>query len=89
MVEDLDLSDWGSWVVGESGIYYVRRGPTTIGFAPSDGGESRLVYQPAKQMPYLAPSLSLSGDGRSLLFAMIDHSDDEVMRVDPQAPGGF
>jgi len=33
-------------------------------------------------MPCLARNLSLSPDGRTLLFALIDHSDDEVMLVD-------
>ena len=33
-------------------------------------------------MPYLGRALSLSPDGRSLLFSMIEHSDDELMTVD-------
>lgn len=82
VLSDLDLPDWGSWVVADHGIYYLRRGPTTIAFADFDGAEPRSVYTPPKQIPFLGRALSLSADGRSLLFSMIDHSDDEVMTVD-------
>ncbi len=82
VLSDLNLSDWGSWVVGRTGIYFVRRNPTTIQFVSFTDGTIREVFAPPRQMPYLGRALSLSGDGRSLLFAMIDHSDDEVMRVD-------
>jgi Tol biopolymer transport system component/DNA-binding winged helix-turn-helix (wHTH) protein len=82
VLSDLNLSDWGSWVVGRTGIYFVRRNPTTIQFVSFADGTIREVFAPSRQMPYLGRALSLSGDGRSLLFAMINHSDDEVMRVD-------
>ncbi len=82
VLSDLNLSDWGSWEVADRGIYYLRRGPTTLGFAPFDGSSPRLLYVPSKQVPYLERALSLSHDGRALLFSQIGHSDDEVMTVD-------
>jgi len=82
VLSDLDLSDWGSWAVADHGIYYLRRGPTTVGFASFDGSPPRLVYAPPKQMPYFGRALSLSSNGRALLLTQIDHSDDEVMTVD-------
>ncbi|MEM7049051.1 MAG: winged helix-turn-helix domain-containing protein [Acidobacteriota bacterium] len=86
VVNNLALWDWGSWVVGERGLYYVQRGPAAIVLIPftsSSGevGEPRIVLQPEKQIPF-HNALALSADGRSLLFAMIDHSDDELMTVD-------
>ncbi|MEM7354014.1 MAG: hypothetical protein AAF657_24645, partial [Acidobacteriota bacterium] len=86
LIDDLSLIDWGSWVVGRDGIYYLRRNPTEIAFRPFDRDEPSSVYQPPKQMPYLARNLSLAPDGQTLLFAMIDRSDNEVIRVDW---GGF
>lgn len=82
VVEHLDLSDWGSWTAGAKGLYYIRRKPTAILYQPYGGGQPQVVYQPAKQLPYLARDLSLSRDGKLLLFAMIDRSDDEVMLAD-------
>ncbi len=67
---------------GRSPIYFVHRGPTNIQFMSFADGSTQTVFAPSKQMPYLGRCLSLSADGRSLLFAMIDYSDDEVMRVD-------
>lgn len=64
------------------GLWFVTRGPTTISFLGFQDDRPRVVYFPPKQMPYLEPSISLSNDGRSLIFSMIDHSDDEVMRVE-------
>ena len=60
----------------------VRRNPTTIQFVSFANGTTREVFAPSRQMPFLGRALSLSGDERSLRFAMIDHSDDEVMRVE-------
>lgn len=82
VVDDLDLSDWGTWDVGARGIYYLRRRPTALWLAPLDGSAPRLVDSPPRQVPYLGRALSLSPDGRSLLLAQIAYSDDEVMTVD-------
>ena len=78
----LDLSDWGSWVVGDHGIYYVTRSPTTIAYSPFGGEGPITIHEPTKQIPYLGRALSLSGDGKRLLFSLIDHSDDEIMTVE-------
>lgn len=81
LVEDLDLLDWASWTVATGGVYYVRRGPTEIVYQPF-AGDALVVYEPGNQLPYHAHDLSLSPDGRQLLFASIDRSDDEVMWVE-------
>ncbi len=82
LLRNLDLADWGSWVVAADGIYFVGRRPTSIRYVRFDRSEPQVVFEPPKQMPYLSRDLSLSPDGRSLLFSMIDHSDDEVMTAD-------
>lgn len=82
VLEELSLSDWGNWVVGRDGIYFVQRDPTTLRFLDFASGEVRTAFAPSKQVPFLERSLSLSPDGRSLLLALIDHSDDEILRVD-------
>ena len=81
-VADLDPSDWGSWVVGERGIHYLRRGPTAIAFAGFDGSPPRVSFEPDKQVPFFSRALSLSPDGRALLFTRIASGDDEVMLAD-------
>ncbi|MDA8016703.1 MAG: winged helix-turn-helix domain-containing protein [Thermoanaerobaculia bacterium] len=78
----LGLSDWGNWLVDERGLWLVTRSPTTISYLELGTSDPRVVFTPPKQIPYLGRSISRSSDGRSLLFAMIDHSDDEIMRVE-------
>jgi hypothetical protein len=41
-----------------------------------------VLRRPEKQVPYLVRSVGVSADGRTLVFSMIDHSDDEVLVVD-------
>ena len=82
LVSDFRLSEWGNWVPGRQGIYYVTRSPTTIAYLDFATRQTRTVHQPAKQIPYLGRALSLSSEEKSILFSMIDHSDDEVMTVE-------
>ena len=82
VIADLGIDDWGSWAVSDRGIFYVQHNPTGIWLQPLDGRPPFMVHEPAKQMPYLGRALSVRADGGALLFSMIDHSDDEVMRVD-------
>ncbi len=79
VVAGLDAADWGSWTVAEDGVYHVGRNPTRILHAGFDGASSSVVHVPARQMPHLGRALSWSAPRGSLLFSMIDHSDDEVM----------
>ncbi len=78
----LNLADWGSWVAGEHGIYHVTRSPLTIAYSPFGEAPTITIHEPAKTIPYLGRALSLSADGKRLLFSLIDHSDDEVMAVE-------
>ena len=75
-------SDWGSWVAAEHGIYHVTRSPQTIAFSAFGGDSPVTIHEPDKTIPYLGRALSLSADGKRLLFSLIDHSDDEVMVVE-------
>lgn len=38
VLSGLDLSDWGSWVAGEHGIYHITRSPTTRSWPSSRRG---------------------------------------------------
>jgi hypothetical protein len=82
VLSGLSLSDWGSWVVGEHGIYYVTRSPMTIAYSPFGEAPPITIHEPTKTIPYLGRALSLSADGKRMLFSLIDHSDDEVMAVE-------
>ena len=82
VIGNMDLADCGSWTVGNTGVYYVKRGPTAIHLRRHEDGADSRVFEPTKQIPLYERTLSLSADGSSLLFSMIDRSDDEVLRVD-------
>ena len=84
VIPDLGINDWGNWTVSDQGVFYVQHSPTRILLQPTAGGPPVVVHEPAKQMPYLGRALSIRADGGALLFSMIDHSDDEVMRAEPR-----
>ena len=86
VLPDLDLADWGSWVVNEQGFYFVSRRPATISFLGFGDQEPTSLYSIPRTLPYLEPSLSLSPGARSLLFSMVTSSDDELIRAELAGP---
>ena len=86
IVADLDFSDWASWTVRRSGIYFLRRDTMTIVLHRFADGREIEIHQPAKNLPALGRALSVSIDEDLLVFAMIGRSDDEILTVDLLPP---
>ncbi|MBO6577239.1 MAG: PD40 domain-containing protein [Rhodothermales bacterium] len=70
---------WGSWApVGDSLIFVRQSGAIAV----QRGAAVRDLYRPEKRLSGAGPAITLSPDGRSIVFARVERSDDEVMLVD-------
>lgn len=93
MLAGYDVVDWASWSVGSHHLYFARHGlvdnyrrPTIEAFDLVTQALT-VLQRPEQQMPYFSRSLTLSADGKTLIFSTIDHSDDEVLVVDLMPAG--
>jgi Tol biopolymer transport system component len=80
-VKVLDGVVWFNWHLAEKGIYYIDR----------LGGESRLQYLNfatgkattiARNLGEIGAGLTVSPDGRTILFTRVDSSGDDLMLVE-------
>jgi Tol biopolymer transport system component/DNA-binding winged helix-turn-helix (wHTH) protein len=81
MVDLPQQGDWANWGMADTGVVLVRREPEgpMIVFYDFSSGES----VPVSRVPNIAtPSLNVSPDGRTILYARLESSDSDVMLVD-------
>jgi Tol biopolymer transport system component/DNA-binding winged helix-turn-helix (wHTH) protein len=82
VIEELPRrGDWGNWSVFESGIVLVRydkEGPEIVLYDFASGGIESVTRIPN----IAAPSLAVSPDGRSILYARVEKSVGDLMLVD-------
>ena len=76
---------WRAWAVTEGGIYFVggespRR--AVIAFYSFSGGEVREVFRPEKEVPAGFLGLSVSPDGKWLLYTQADQTGRDIMLVE-------
>ena len=67
------------------GIYFIRRQrPNPIVLQRFDSGEIVILHEIEKdrQISYSTPALTVSQDERTILFAKVRQSEDEIMWVD-------
>jgi Tol biopolymer transport system component len=70
---------WGNWAVTDGGIYYVDRASGQLAYYAFDSGATRLIAE----IPELYnPSLSVSPDGTSMLYAQVVSRGSDVMVVE-------
>ncbi|MDE3166759.1 MAG: PD40 domain-containing protein, partial [Acidobacteriota bacterium] len=76
------IGDWGNWVLGRKGIYYIRRRPKTddaaIEYLDFARGPARTVYVLSKPPMYGGGGLALSPDETVLLFAQVDRDEENI-----------
>lgn len=73
---------WGQWVVLDQGIYFVNaKSQSAIEFFSFATGQVTQVAALEKRV-FGGPSLSVSPDGRWILYAQIDHNDSDLMLVE-------
>lgn len=77
--------DWGTWEIGTKGVYFIRRErPNPIVLQRFGSGETvtRHEIEKDRQISYSTPALTVSQDERTVLFAKVRQSEDEIMWVD-------
>ena len=82
VLSDFSPSDWGNWVVGAEGIYFVQHSTKAIAFYAFTSGTITALYTPTKTISFIGPALSVSPEERLILFGQIERSEDEIMLLD-------
>lgn len=84
LLDDLTISDWGNWTVGEAGIYYVGRAGTTPTLNLFDPATREVKLLRRFDGPALShePGLTLSPDGTWLLYARADRVESDIVLVE-------
>jgi Tol biopolymer transport system component len=80
---ELHPVDWENWVVSAQGIYFVDRADPDrpqLAFFDLATGRSRIIA-PLPRLLYKS-GLTLSPDGRTLLYTQIDHNESDLMLVE-------
>ncbi|MDX1531482.1 MAG: winged helix-turn-helix domain-containing protein [Rhodothermales bacterium] len=81
LVDGLDGGDWGNWWPTDGGLVFVERGeggPFVVRYDFATGTRQRLAAIPN----IASPSLTLSPDGRSVLYARVERSESDLMLVE-------
>jgi len=78
----LTQGDWGNWTPVNDGIYYVERKtasePGEIRFQRFAGGPPRTIYRLQKDPLWGGGGLTISPDGRTILFAQVDRDGSSI-----------
>ncbi len=82
VISDFSPSDWGNWVVGAAGIYFVQHSTKAIAFYAFASGTITALYTPTKTISFIGPALTVSPEERLILFGQIERSEDEIMLLD-------
>ena len=78
----LSSLDWGNWAVAPGGLFLVRRSPAGAELVFWDAEDGSLRSHLAFERLPFNPSLSLSPDGREVLFSRIDRNESDLMWVE-------
>ena len=82
IIDDFDPRDWGSWEVSGEGVFYVSRGnPTVLAFYDLATSRTDTLFTPAKHVPGMDPSFTVSTDGKWLLFGQMESRNSDLMLV--------
>ncbi|MEM7298721.1 MAG: hypothetical protein AAF391_10705, partial [Bacteroidota bacterium] len=66
------------------GIYYLNSVTRRFELLDLNMKKSKAIYQPLKRIPRMGNTLSLSPDGKHLLFSQIDTHDADIMLLEEQ-----
>jgi Tol biopolymer transport system component/DNA-binding winged helix-turn-helix (wHTH) protein len=79
----LQAVDWGNWAPSNRGIYYIQRrdgetGEDRIQYLDFDGSAAKTIYVLRKRPLSGGGGLSISPDGKVLLFAQVDQDETDI-----------
>jgi dipeptidyl aminopeptidase/acylaminoacyl peptidase len=83
VLQDLEPVDWANWVVGEKGIWYVKRSADHTPSIAFFDFAARAI-KPLVELPKLLykSGLSLSPDGTHILFTQVERSECDIVLVE-------
>jgi hypothetical protein len=73
--------DWGNWAAANNGVYYIRRGEpdrATVVYQDAAGNPPRAIYTLTKPPLFGGTGLTVSPDGKTILFAQVDRDDSSI-----------
>ena len=78
ILDTLDASDWSNWTVHDEGIYFIdrRSGGPAVAYLDL---ESRTIETIAPLPNIASPSLAVSPDGKTILYARIERVNSDLM----------
>lgn len=82
VVADLSPNAWGNWTLAADGLYFTQQSTKAIAFYDFGTGTSTPLHTPTKTTAFIGPALTVSSDGRSIIYAQIERSEDEILFVD-------
>ena len=86
ILDTLMPGDWGNWVLTKQGIYFITRDPTrartVLSFFDVDTETIREVIPLVQAPPMHQAGLTLSPDGRWMLYPQIDRTESDLMFVE-------
>jgi len=76
---------WGAWAVADKGIYFINpeaEPRAAIEFFSFATGQTTRIALLEKEPAKFTPNLTLSPDGRSILYTQLDQSGNDIMLVE-------
>ena len=88
MLDGLSARDWGNWTLTNEGIYFIDRKASDPSIALLDlqtGTIKPMVSLAGKTLSFMS-GLSVSPDGKQILYALADRSESDIMLVEDFLP---
>ncbi len=82
VLTDVQLIDWGSWSVGQRGIYFAARSPRQIALWELPAGRLVPLFALPGLTPRQHPSLAVADDETFLIYAQVDRRETDIMIVE-------
>ena len=82
VLEQLGVGLWGYWDLTQDGIYYYNAKTRAIEFFSFATRKVTKVVTPERDPVFFAPGLSVSPDGRWILYAQVDIAASHIMLVE-------
>ncbi len=82
VVSSLMPGDWGNWAATDGGVYYIQRGNdyrhAAIVYQEIGSNHLRTIHVMAQPPVFGGGGLTISPDGKTILFAQVDRDDTNI-----------
>ncbi len=83
LIEDMDPTDWGSWEVTPTGVFYLQRkmNKASVAFFDLENETTSIIFELKRLINRNEPSLTVSQDGKRILYVQRDNFQSDLMMV--------